>query len=392
MADNAFRHNANTAVAQVKTFTIDTVNASDTWTFTLTDDVGGTHTVTYVEDGTPTVAEVVAGLVAAWNLSTNPFIAAITATDSSNTAVVLTADKAGVPFTVTLASSGSGTDTETATTANVGNSDYAQASNWELEAVPVATDDVQFHPGSVNVLYGLDQSSVALGDFRVLKTCRSNFGAIRSGLPMYLQIDPNLFRYEGNGSECLFDLGSAAIAPYIESHGSPVSSEVPVIYLKGSALTTLTVVKGRVGLAYFDGDTATIATVTVGSLANLLADAHVTLGSGLSLTTLDQTAGQCVLRCAATTVDVADGARLLTDGSGAITTMNARGTVDHRSTGTITTLNCWGFVDCTVGRPTQTITTLVEKPGGHIRVHAGTTISNRTKLADTGKFIIEYVD
>src|SRR5690606_31035623 len=118
-------------VAQVKTFTITATSTGQTatWTLTLTDDNGDTHTVTYTEDSQYT-DDIADGLVAAWNASTNPNIARITAAKTVTDTFTLTADTAGIPFTVTLADSSDGTHTETDTTASVGYNDYGVAANW----------------------------------------------------------------------------------------------------------------------------------------------------------------------------------------------------------------------------------------------------------------------
>jgi hypothetical protein len=97
------------------------------------------------------------------------------------------------------------------------------------------------------------------------------------------------------------------------------------------------------------------------------------------------------LRCAATNVHVSSGSELTTEGTGAITTLDAYGTVYAKSSGTIGTLNAYGRVDFSRDRTPKTITTLVEHPGGVVVVHSGITISNRVPLAVPGEFKLIYV-
>ena len=391
MANDAWRHPANTQVAQVRTFTITAAGAgTEVWTFTYTDDDGTTATVTYTEDGSPTTTEIATGLFNAWNASTNPLIASITATNPSAGVCTLTADTAGVPFTVTLAASGTGTDTETATTANVGNNDYSTPRNWQLDLAPVATNDALFIAGSVSAKYGLNQSSVAIADFRVFTGCSSQFGRITDGLPHYLRIDPDLFDYRGNGTLGLFDIGSANISPTISAQGSPTGTGYHTVYLKGSNIATLLISKGNVGVAVFDADTATVATIRTTYETTQASDVALTIGTGVTLTTLEQGGGTCTLKAAATTVTTAANCTLTTEGGGAITTLNLQGTAYLNSTGTITTLNAWGTVDFRKSRVARTVTTLNVKAGATIHLHSGITVTNWAFEGAEGTYTIKY--
>ena len=386
------------AVAQSKTFTVTgTGGGTAVWTFTLTDDNGDTHTVTYTEDGSPSVTEVATGLFGAWNASSNPHLQRITATNPSAGVVVLTSDTAGIPFSVALADDGSGTHTEADTTASVGLNDYGTAANWTSNAVPIAVyDDVTFEAGAVGAIYGLNQSAVAIPSFTVEEGCTSQIGRFEFGQYKYLRIDPDAFTYRGQGRLCLFDLGSAAIAPTIFSTGEPNTQGLPALFLKGSALSTVEILRGHVGLAYLDGDTATVATLTVGNqgaAAGAFGGQTVLyLGSGLTLTTLNLSGGTCNAECAMTTATVSPNGILKTSGAGAITTCNLFGQGVFNSTGTVGTLNCHGLADFTQDRTARTISTLVEFDGGEILYHSGITISARTALASSGNFRYVLVD
>lgn len=388
MANNVWRHSANTAVAQVRTFTITAAGASGIiWTFTITDDDGTTYTgVTYTNDASPTTTEVASGLTSAWNSSTNPLALRITASNPSDSVVKLTSDTAGIPFTVTLADDGAGTHTETATTANVGNEDGSLALNWSLDTVPTATNDLIFEPGSVNWKYGLNQSSVAIADFRAMKGCSSQFGRFEFGKFYYLRIDPDAYDFRGNGNLCLFDIGSANISPYIEAHGSPSATGRHTVYIKGSNIATLTAAKGNVGISVLDADTTTVATVLCGLLENQTSDVDMTIGSGTTLTTLTQYGGKCLLKCAGTTVNIYKGGILTTEGTGAITTVNVYegATFYAKSTGTITTLNLWGTADFSRHVGAKTVTTLNLKKGGTIIKHDAITITTFNGPSSSG--------
>lgn len=397
MAVNYWLNPANTEVAQVKTFTItaDSTANDAVWTLTMTLDDGSTATVSYTEDGSPTVAEIATGLYNAWNASTHPAISRITATNPSSGVVVLTADTAGVPFSVALADTGDGTHTEADTTANVGNNDWGTARNWSLNAVPVATDDIVISaPASgacVAIKYGLNQSSVALDEFVVDKSFNADIGRIEDGRVFYLRIDPNSLDYKSSSNFAAIDIGSANISPQIECYGFPATGR-HALYLKGSNIATLEVKRGNVGVAPNTGETTTVATLLCSYLENPQSDVTLKVGSGVTLTTLTQSGGNCELGCAATTVSVSEGATLTTVGTGAITTLNVNGTVYPNSTGTITTINLYsGVLDFRRDTSTRTVTTLNILPrqeqGPKIYYRTAVTLTNAPVVpTQTGAF------
>lgn len=384
MADNNWRHPSYTAVAQVWQGTIASTTNTHTFILTVTDDKGATFAVQTVADGVLTATQLAAALCAAWNASTSPLLTGITAANNSSAVVTLTADTAGVPFSV--AESGTGTWSGTGnTTANQGINDYETARNWQLDAIPIATNDVIFGVGQVGAVYGLNQSAIALGDFRIEKGCKSLIGRFEQGLAHYLRIDPDLLRVEYSGQRCLLDIGSAAISPYIWSDGSPELTGRYVVYIKGSAIATLEIGKGSVAVAAFQEDTATVATVRIGYETTRASDANVLLGPGLTLTTLDMAGGIAKALCAFTTGNILEGATLTTEGTGAITTLNVYGTAYPNSSGTIGTLNAYGVVDFTKDRRARTVTSLVLFPGCTVRYHGNITFSGITQLASPGQ-------
>lgn len=391
MANNSWRHALHTQVKQVWSGTVTTTTLNHTYIVTLTLDDGSTQAVTFTVTAAETTVTLVAvAFVSAWNLSQLRGVKHITASNVAG-AITLTADKAGQPFSA--AASGTGTWSGDGNTVEcVSRHDYAQAGNWQLDAVPVITNDVIFNQGVQSIFYGLDQSGVALADFRVLPGCSSEFGLIEDGLGQYLQIDPNLFRYEGNGRKCLFDLSAAAIAVHIDGQGQPTATGLHAIYLIGSALTTVDILRGNVGLAVFDADTATITTLRVGHVQNPFADSDVTVGSGVTLTTLDANAGQTLMKGGCTTANVAADAVVTTEGAGTITTANVYGKAYLNSTGTVTTLNCWGTVDLSQDRQSKTITTVNGKAGGELILHAGITVTTLNHPTEPGTFTVRYVD
>lgn len=386
-----WKHRSQTSVAQVWKGTVTTTTNGHTYVVALTDDDGGSAAVTYTVANPPdTTATLVAtGFVNAWNASAHPLISRLTASQSG-AQVILTADAPGVPFSAVASGTGTWSGTGN-TTSSVGLGDYNTAINWSGDSVPVATDDVIIPAGTMDLQYGLNQSAVAIGEFLVESGHRAQIGRFDGGIPHYLRLDPDTFSFLGSGSLGLFDFGSAAIPLLIESRGAPAEAGRHVVYIKGSALTTVEINRGNVGIAPLFGETATIGTLICGFADNQANDVDLTVGGGVTLTTLNQTGGRCLLKCSATTVNQSSGCTLTTEGTGAIATLTARGAVYPKSTGTIGTLNCYGTVDFSRDFTARTVTTLVGFPGGKVILHAGVTIAN-VVLPDTpGTFTIVFV-
>lgn len=218
--------------------------------------------------------------------------------------------------------------------------------------VPAAGDDVRIPSGSGDIAGG-DYSSVAIADFVVEDGYTGTIGS--STAPLI--IDPDAFRFYGLG-ESYIDIHSANISPQIFKTG-PAGAGFRSLYLTGSNINIVNVVGGTVGIASLSGQTSTVAEVrVVGS------DANVWAGSGCSLTTWYQTAGEGEQRCASTTTTVYGGT-LKTVEEGAITTMNVYGgTVLPESTGTITTLNAYGGETNFLGSgAARTVSTLNQQAG-----------------------------
>lgn len=221
--------------------------------------------------------------------------------------------------------------------------------------IPAAGDDVIIPPGSAAISSGLDQSGVAIADFRVLRGYRNKIGDDSGAAPVYLQIDCDTFSYAGQGGSSYIDLGSANIAPLVEQTGRASATGKHALYLLGSNLSTLTVESGDVGLAARFGETSTVATARIGDADGAL----LLVGDGVTITNLDQSGGRGVLRSAVTQIDQFGGT-LISELDMTVGTWNLEaGTAIPNSSGTITTFNLNGgtadFLQSTVAR---TVTTL----------------------------------
>lgn len=231
--------------------------------------------------------------------------------------------------------------------------DWSVAANWSPSGVPGAADNVRIPPGSAVITAGLNQSAVALG----YVIFEPGYSATVASAAANLQLTCSRFEFHGTGLAYI-DLSASAISASIFNSASAATG-LRGLYLKGSALVTVNVLGGKVGLASRPFETATIATVRC-----VDPKADVWVGSGVSLTTYYQDGGNGELRAAATTVTCYGGV-LKTREIGAITTLNANGgEIYPESTGTITTCNCnGGTTDFTGSGAARTVTTLKQNRG-----------------------------
>lgn len=392
------------AVAQESRATPANVGTADVFTLTC-----GGVSVSYTAASGDGVAEVVAGLVAAWNASTAPQLTEITASDQTSY-VKLLHDAAGVEFTVTGSTTdGDSTDTQTLTvttpTAAAGPYVWA-AENFDTGTLPTDSDTVVFEDSDVDVRYGLNQSTVTLAVLKIKKSYSGQIGLARtasagyhkSGNSAYTEYRDTYLRIgatsieigegDGSGSSRLkLDPGTAQTTINVHDTGS--SSEVAhrALMLKGThASNELNVNKGQVEVAPFAGETATIATLRVGYKTNRTGDADVRTGSGVTLTTIEQSGGLLDVQSAVTTVNLTGGSFSFR-GSGAMTTLNLDGgTCYYQSAGTLTTLNLGsgGVFDCRRDMRARTLTNCEAYGGAIYDPHKTITWSGGIDLHRTG--------
>ena len=381
MADLRFIAQAP-AVAQVDTFTPANVDIGDIFTITLTNDAGYSYEITFTATA-GTVQNVVTGLVAAAvvakALGYKPWDA-VTATDTA-TEVTVTADIAGEPFgQSTTATTGGGTDDQTLTraavTANSGPFDWNSTENWDGGAVPGGAANQDVYVEGATIKYGLDQSGI--GNTLDSLTIRRSQVGVNGGTglpPAYLQMKATTYDLSshhgpGTASESApMNINALAIASTFNIHNSGTNSvsTAAATRIIGSAITTINIYKGKVGIAAESGETATVNTINIYYVSQKTSDADVTIGAGVTLTTLNKYGGTAEVGCAATTVNNYAG-NLETHGTGAITTIkNENGTFTSNSSGTITNLNILGgTLDFTKSSVARTVTTPKLDPPGSI--------------------------
>ncbi len=283
MATNIWR-GGTPAVPQVVSVTPANVEVGDIFRITVTDDQGASVQISYTAQAA-TVADVTAGLTAAWNASVDPLCRYLTAADQT-TSVSLTSDLAGVPFSVTTSTVNGGavndqTLTAAVVTANSGPNDAKCAANWTL-GVPVALQDLVFPAGTADVLYNLDFAATTFGQ---LSQERGHGRIGRWGLadayaPLaYFRCQScSGLRIMGSGGLTAFDVGSANVTPIIDHAGTPDAQGKSCVYLRGTNLASLDQRSGYAAVAGAAGDTATVRT------SFLVAGGYLTIGSGCTVT------------------------------------------------------------------------------------------------------------
>ena len=225
--------------------------------------------------------------------------------------------------------------------------DWSVAGNWLEGSVPINADEVYIPAGAAAITAGLIQSAVTLDWLEIEDGYQSNIASSAA----YLQIATAVFIAAPSGGAQYIDLGSSAINAEIRKTGS-ASTGLRALNLKGSALATVSVLSGSVGIATDPALTSTVAT-----LHNL--GGNVWCGQGVTLTTLLQTGGSTLLDCAATTATLFSGTLEKRYG-GTLATANVYdGTFFYAGSGALTTLNGnGGTVDCRRSAIARTITTL----------------------------------
>ena len=308
MATVIFRGDADT-VAQESRATPANVEIGDEFTLTV-----GDSSVSFAATEA-SVANVTAGLVAAWNASASPELAEITAYDA-DTYVKLLADVAGRPFVVTsTATNGGSNDTQTLAittpVAAAGPNCWDTPANWSTGSVPVDDDDIIIEDSDVDILYGLDQSAVTPDTLKIRASYTGKIGLTpinETGDTDYaeyretrLKISPdviNIGEGQGNGSPMIrLDTGEIQTVLTVYSTGVASDSSHGALQYIGEHFTqnTLTVLKGDVGIATRGGEEAYIHQLNVAYSSSPMSDAIVRCGDDAHISNVYQIGGNLTM-------------------------------------------------------------------------------------------------
>jgi hypothetical protein len=371
-------------VAQVGTLTPGgTIEATDNFTVTING-----KSVTVAAGGT-TVADVTAALATALEASTIPEFTEITWEDTT-TEVTYTGPSDGTPVTITVATTETGggsadaqTFAESTTTTAVSPHHWNVGANWSGGSVPANSDDVFLEDSDVDVSFGLDQNSVTLTSLNIGASYTGNVGLPYTNedggyieyRDRYLRIKAttmNVGYGQGNGSSLLnIDNSSAQTTLNLSNTSGSASNNRPSFQWKGTHNSNVVnLQKGSFGAAIEPGETATIATLNIGYINNVQGDVEATIGSGVTMTTLNKSGGLVELNAGATTITQTNGD--LTVRSGAVTTLHVQGgNCFYNSTGTLTTANVTndGLLDFSKDMRSKTITNPINVYGDQAKVN-----------------------
>ncbi len=346
------------AIAQVDRSAIDETWANaDTATVTINSkDVICTNVA-----GGNTAATILDEFAATLNASTIPEFAEVVWANYADTHLQGTADTGGKPFTVSIASSTADDGTmgafATAVT-NRGPNSANTADNWSTDAMPTNSDDVVFENLGVPCLWDLD----ALVDIDPLSFTKKQSYTGEIGLPKtnvdagtgvgsayneyrqgYLQMSPttaDIGEGEGTGSgRVKLDFGAQDVVITVHNKGSRAETGIPSVLLKGTnSSNKLTIHRGDVGVAFFDGETASlVGGCNTGFKASVIGDSTLVCGSGVTFGDVGQSGGKVSLANNVATYTQYDGDLTALEAM-TITALVAGGVVHDYSTGTFTTV------------------------------------------------------
>jgi len=300
--------------------------------------------IRYTADGADTFTTLIAAFVALWNdnaAADEPIyeFTEVTVADAGSDTMTFTHDEAGIPFTFTYTPSGF-TATPT-TTAATGPYHADNVDNYDTGALPIANDTL-YIPEGQSLRYGLTALALLNLNYRMMTS-------EQIGLPKYRATEGSAgtypeYRQRGlqvrngasldiiiNGQSSLIVLeGQAQVTLRIQSTGVNQSNEPVVQYTGASASDVIHITQGSLGVCIEPGDTSTLASINIGYAEQEDNDATVWGGYGLTLATLNQGAGNCVLNTAPTTVNKYGGNLTLNNGT-PTTVNNYAGTIHYRA-------------------------------------------------------------
>lgn len=320
-----------------------------------------------------------------------PQFSEFTATVSSSV-VTLTANGsgalAGKPFTVAVTESTASTGTATGAAGITATSQYhaSEVDNWG-NAVPADNDTVVWDEGTLDTRYDLNtyaSGATTCQPAIITKTKKytGNVGLAETNTdssskpypeyrtPKYFTTDDNsvnmavnLETGEGPGSgRFKLDAGAGQVTVTVFGRGQRAETGIPCILLKGShASNVVRNIAGDVGIAYFAGETAVVATLITGDGPQ--SSAYTECGAGVTLTTVTLNGGKKSTASAITTATQNAGEWQHSAGTITALTVNG-GTFYPTGAATITTLNLYGTLDCTKGNASFTVTNTINLAKG----------------------------
>ncbi len=307
------------AVAQVTRITFSAYTSGQTYTLTINN-----KSISYTAAAS-TSADVFAGLVAAWEAALAVELQEATATVSSG--VLLTADVAGKPFTVTATATAGITSTITAVTAATGPNYFSNAANWSGNSLPSAGDDLRFRNSTVSLLYDLesatDYASVTIestftGDIGLPASNSSNYPEYR---PRFLKLGTSTSYSirigQGTGSRSsriLIDANGNNVTVQVYGTGQATGTESPVVLKNTGSSST---VEFYSGFMTIDSDSShSLASCNLIASQSSGSQGRLVIAEGVAAGVVKALGGELEISGSATSLIASGGARCTITGEG----------------------------------------------------------------------------
>ena len=197
------------------------------------------------------------------------------------------------------------------------------ATNWVGGVLPATGDTVIIENSSASLLYGLSSlSAVTLAELRIMSSFTGNIG-----LPQ-INVDSSATYYEyrttyftvsatvinmgvglgPSSGRVKIDVGSVTSTANIYNTGQPIEQGIKAFLFKGSSVSNaMNLNKGSVGIAQLTGETAKVATLRIGYTSSVGSDVDLFSGTGVTLTTVDQSGGAAEIHSQMTTLQMSAG-------------------------------------------------------------------------------------
>lgn len=332
-----------------------TLNGATGGSFELASNGNATSPINY-NDAPASMQTILQALLGTGNVTISgsaggPYTATFAGSLAGSPQPLLTPVAGGLVGSVTTAQS------LTTVTASTGPNNWDNASNWSPSGVPVNGDTVIFQNNNTSCLYGLAQSAVTLADMTI---DMSYTGKI--GLPAwngkyfeyrqtYLQVGVSGTITIGNGKGAgpnlvKLDTGTVATTIIVNASGNSSDPSLPPIIWKGNrsaGSTTISINKGKMAIAPFTGETATVDTIRQNYISNKASDTYILAGGGATITTWQKNGGDADCYTSITTLTHEEGLFSLFDHLSIASTVGTLsllgGTFYHNATGLVTTIS-----------------------------------------------------
>lgn len=314
----------------------------------------------------------------------------------SGSVVTLTARTAGKPIILSVVedTAGDGTSAESNATVATGRNFFDNADNWSAATVPVDGDAIVYDRGNVDCLYNISQAALTPASLTITSGYTGNIGLpptnVDNSSKPYAEYRTqaltlcdtgdatntavNIGGGEGNGSRRLnLNFNDGQVTGNVYRTGQPIDSATPPLQIQGThASNVWQILRGVVGFAILQGQSAVLATLRIGYITNRSTDAQIRCGSGTTLAVIEKDGGTLEVNSAiGTSLNNAEGETTI-NGTGEVTGLAVRGgAVRYNTTGTLggnPIVAGTGLLDFSRDMRSKTVTNPIEVHGDKAKI------------------------